>query len=492
MIFSARSALLFFYLIWLQSMAFGSNVQIHDLQVDMSGEITCHIQWNHAWKLDTAPANHDAVWLFAKINYGNGFVHLPFDLSGHSSENAILHPAVSQDGKGFMIRPLQAGSFQEISDRLVLRLYEEIPMTSFELRLFAIEMVFVAEGEFHLGDAASQRAFEAGGLGDPFPIISEAGIEVGPQIGQLWSSEDVPASDLGTNYPKGYNGFYCMKYELSQEQYRDFLNALMPEQQQSRTSVDIYSLPGEGVHDNQARNGLRLSQSASGDHSALFSCDLTQDNLQDGTNDGQCLAANFLTWADLAAYLDWAALRPMTELEYEKACRGPEPALDLEFAWGTDLASPIVSIGDEGMPGEYSSSPIENSAGVINYQYSPIAGPVRCGFAANSTSDRIEAGASYYGIMEMSGNLWEQVVNTSESGLIFNGMHGDGSLDAQGNANVPSWPEADSEGAGLRGGGWNSGDFAGFRDAAISDRYYINFVNTNRLGTIGGRGVRYL
>lgn len=34
------------------------------------------------------------------------------------------------------------------------------------------------------------------------------------------------------------------------------------------------------------------------------------------------------------AYLNWSGLRPMTELEYEKSCRGERAAFANEMAWG--------------------------------------------------------------------------------------------------------------------------------------------------------------
>ena len=38
---------------------------------------------------------------------------------------------------------------------------------------------------------------------------------------------------------------------------------------------------------------------------------------------------------NLCTYLDWAGLRPMTELEYEKICRGPSAPVAGEYAWGS-------------------------------------------------------------------------------------------------------------------------------------------------------------
>ncbi|MCS7153885.1 MAG: hypothetical protein NZ989_08070, partial [Bacteroidia bacterium] len=39
-----------------------------------------------------------------------------------------------------------------------------------------------------------------------------------------------------------------------------------------------------------------------------------------------------LSYTDLLSYLDWAGLSPMTEFEYEKACRGPNIPIAGEYA----------------------------------------------------------------------------------------------------------------------------------------------------------------
>ena len=45
---------------------------------------------------------------------------------------------------------------------------------------------------------------------------------------------------------------------------------------------------------------------------------------------------NYVSFTDGLAFTDWAALRPITELEYEKAARGPSEPIDAEFVWGTN------------------------------------------------------------------------------------------------------------------------------------------------------------
>ena len=79
-------------------------------------------------------------------------------------------------------------------------------------------------------------------------------------------------------------------------------------------------------------------------------------------------------------------------------------------------------------------------------------------FAASmGTPSRAETGATFYGVMEMSGNLWERPVTIGNStGRAFSGVHGDGGLAANGNANAGTWPGANALGAGFRGGAWRS------------------------------------
>ena len=45
----------------------------------------------------------------------------------------------------------------------------------------------------------------------------------------------------------------------------------------------------------------------------------------------------YMNWQDLASYLDWSGLRPMSEFEYEKACRGTLTAVPFEYPWGSTI-----------------------------------------------------------------------------------------------------------------------------------------------------------
>jgi formylglycine-generating enzyme required for sulfatase activity len=192
---------------------------------------------------------------------------------------------------------------------------------------------------------------------------------------------------------------------------------------------------------------------------------------------------SYLTWTDLTAYLDWSGLRPMSELEYEKAGRGPYRAVTGEFAWGSTSITQATSIVDAGLPTERAQS---GANGGFNQG---VSGPLRVGSFAYGVSTRIAAGAGYYGAMDLSGNLWERAVTVGHStGRTFDGRyHGNGALDSSSNPNVSTWPGVNAVGAGFRGGNWASNSSVYIR---LSSRLWAANVVTTRNDRYGGRGVR--
>jgi formylglycine-generating enzyme required for sulfatase activity len=219
-----------------------------------------------------------------------------------------------------------------------------------------------------------------------------------------------------TDYPTGYKAFYCMKYEISQGQYADFLNTLSSMQNKNR------------FENNNGKFRNTISETGGGHRVSAKE-----------------LACNYLSVMDGMAYADWSGLRPMTELEFEKACRGPLNAVAGEYAWGnTDIASKPYTLknagrSDETVATHYATAPKGNVA----YRTSQhlIRGPLRGGIFTTATSTRTEAGATYYGIMEMSGNLYEKLVTLANpAGRRFKGTHGDGVLTKDGFADISSWP----------------------------------------------------
>ena len=385
-------------------------------------------------------------------------------------------------------------------------------------------MVSVPQNPFSAGDGASS-ANSANPAFTP-QSINNAAESTGIAAAALYAgSPAVPAA-----YPVGFSGFYCMKYEISQQQYVDFLNSLSYDQQVNHTaiapntaapttSLNSYAMITGGTvgsAPNPTRNGIRIN--APGDATlvpkqpAVYMCDLNGNATADmsaASQDGLNIAANYLSWVDIAAYLDWAALRPMSEMEYEKISRGTNAAVAKEYAWGLGLnflttansgCGPAVfgyrdngasniciggsveygntypsismattnNITNSGLNSETTSltgaTALETTPGgaVTTYLYVGKAvvggtGPFRVGAMAGSaaaTNTRISSGAGFYGILDLSGNVLERTISTAAAGLTFRGDSlGNGNLDANGYHDVGFWPAyTTAAGTGFRGG----------------------------------------
>lgn len=475
------------------------------------------ITWQNSWRTTSPPANWDAAWVFVKYRDANDGLWKHARLHGDAGHVApagctirtgLLFPdqpfnAASNPGVGAFIHRSAngTGTFSASAVQLRWNLVENgISLEDVaEARVFAIEMVLVPEGAFQLGSGgAESNRFKNGPTNDPFPITSEGPIQMGNAQGQLWAQNGtyIEATILPAEFPKGFRGFYCMKYDISQQQYVNFLNTLTRTQQNARTATDLS--PGvtsvtqryvmSGNSSLEARNGIRCDASIDAMAPVTFYCDHNGNGIPGEADDGQWNPANFVMWSDLAAYLDWSALRPMTELEFEKACRGPIAPVPNEYAWGSTTVSEVTSITNSGTKDEGSGTPGANA--MFNFANNPSAkAPLRTGLTATATSGRVAAGATYYGIMGMSGNLWERPISLSSAGgRAFTARHGDGSLAVDGAHDAPTWPVADAVGVGYRGGGWVYGQ-ASLR---ISDRVAVGVPYNDRTMAECGRGVRYV
>jgi len=459
-----------------------NNVIVANTAVS-GNEITFDISWENSWNSNIAPANHDAVWVFVKYQDCATNIWYHADLSDTSADHTAASPlqvdAVA-DGKGVFLRRSALGGGNIAPTAISLAM--NIPSGTYNYKVIAIEMVNIPQGNFEIGDGASANTFNSISV---TAASQSGGIPAGTIGG---SSVTVPAT-----FPMGYNSFYSMKYEITQQQYVDFLNTLTYDQQVTRQGADPINAPGTQAFTagNGFRNGIEIIESGNNNVlPAVFGCDLT-DGIPDNVDDGQNISANMLSWGDVVAYLDWAALRPMTTLEFEKICRGPEARVAGEYPWGTtdisafnsnNIVSTTRNKADETVP------TVSNGSAFYGLGYSHIAsfGPSRAGIFARSSTGRSSSGAAYYGVMDMGGNLWERPVEVfTAEGAAFTGNNGDGTLNVFGNADQTSWPSPTTAlGASFKGGDWSS--------AAIHLRtsQRSNSAAPARHQTYGGRGVR--
>ncbi len=471
------------------------------------------ISWDNSWRVSSGPENWDACWVFVKYRLKTQTIwnHATLNTSGHTApaNSTISTPS---DGKGIFIyrsADLVQGSVSYPGTQLRWNYGIDgiADDDSVEICVFAIEMVYVPQGSFYVGDGTSvflQGQFESGTSGTPFQITSEGALTLGGGVlGSLGNNNasgmasvdnfnDATSQTLPADFPKGYAGFYCMKYSITQEQYVVFLNKLTREQQNTRTAtalgVGTIAVTNRYVMSNSStmsnRNGIRCDDPIDANDPITFYCDFNGNDTPNEAGDGQNIACNYLSWGDLAAYLDWAALRPMTELEYEKACRGNQSAVANEYAWGSTSITQATGISNSGADNETASNAGANCA---YDNHASVPGPMRVGNFGQGVNTRAGVGASYYGIMELSGNLWERPVTVGiPPGRAFTGTHGNGSLDATGNADATNWPGTNGSGAGFRGGQFQTTP----AQLRVSSRVSTNAASGFRSWTNGGRGVR--
>ncbi|MFN5064050.1 MAG: LamG-like jellyroll fold domain-containing protein, partial [Pseudomonadota bacterium] len=350
-----------------------------------------------------------------------------------------------------------------------------------EIRLFGIEMVYVPQGAFYAGDGASTSQFrfkQGSSDDDPWYITSENPINVSnvASNGYYHTNTTAGSGEFATGaaftiplaFPKGFGGFYIMKGEISQGQWVAFFNTLTSTQ---KTARDITSASGKNTQSILNRNTVSWT---SGDATNVD---------QGGGATHTSVAMNFLNIDDLLAYLDWAGLRPMSELEFEKAARGPLAAVAGEYAWGNTNATYASSITDSGLVTERGQA----GSNASYFWGSSLDGPLRVGSFAKGVTTREGSGAGYYGAMELSSNLLERAINVSRTAsLAFKGYtHGDGLISSAGITDEAGWP-ATQDSVGFRGGGWRSEALF----MRVSDRTYAATRTTTRNRSYGGRGVR--
>ncbi len=410
------------------------------------------INWKNSWRTSTNESNYDGCWLFVKYRKQSTSVwlHATLNTTGQTATaGSTLKPTL--DGKGAWIYRAADGIGDVTYNTAQLRWNYGadgvLDNENVEVQVYAVEMVYCPTGAFNLGNSSAEAGkFRDGFVDTWFPITSEGAITCGIAAGNL----NAPNSFLGSGtipaaYPKGFNAFWVMKYEFSEQQYVDFLNTLDQTNANNRNNIGATGLVPNMV-------AITPERAARG-----------------------FIPINALAW------LDWAAMRPMSEFEYEKACRGgnntPSP---LEYAWGN------TTIANVATPTAIGTATETWATG--NASFSGTPGAIRCGALATATSTRTSSGSTFYGAMEMSGNAAEITVYAGNAiGRSYTGLHGDGVLTATAESNTANWPSvANGQSIITRGGATPNTTF----QLQVSDRS-AGVTDYSGAGTqYGGRGVR--
>ncbi|MBM4143062.1 MAG: DUF4838 domain-containing protein [Lentisphaerae bacterium] len=510
-----------------------ANVRRTDAAVEGRSELRFDLSWGHTWRAKwTEPAassvtgrdlpveSWSAAWVFAKYrlpgreNEGYFPATLAADRTQHRVPGGTTLDVGLTAGKGvgvFLYRSGPGHGSLDLRDVSLRWLHGADGVTNpsaADIKVFAIEMVYVPQGPFQLGSGGREDGSFTDGAwtdGATLPFLVDAkwsgpvaegsdARRIGNSAGRLWGISESgrngigPEGALANRYPTGYEAFYCMRYEVTREQFTAFINSMSAATYAATSAGD--SGHAGSIYTAVGRYGL----------SGVWPNFTAAKPYQ---------ACNLLSWWDAAQFAAWAGLRPMTEMEYEKACRGPRRPTANEFAWGTTgIAREEYMVEREGKDDERVAGGPSDVVGNANYDLtmpayfggparggvSAIPGsPVRAGVFATPSGGRAAAGGSYWGILELSGNVREQVITAGNAhGRMFEGTHGNGTLEIP-----PDWPRISGSeaaaGTGLRGGFY--GDLTdplrvSDRNRAVFKDREASFSREQRTEANGWRGAR--
>jgi formylglycine-generating enzyme required for sulfatase activity len=454
----------------LLSIVKANNLNITNVSLTGATSTTIQVQYNMFWNGSWRDAeNWDATWVFVKYSTNGGTVwsHATLSSTGHVAGTATPTPtlAPSQDLLGaFVYRSsVSTGTFtitqQQLQWNFTANGLNQSQAAAAQIRVYGIEMVYIPLGMFALGDgmnntgtaspsgSAFRRNFTnravyitdqlSDSINDPmaslnFKIDGDNGIDLNNDgvIGS-WPT-DIPS------YPTGYMPFYMMKYEITQGQYVDFLNTLTYTQQNSRVNNSTNTV-GQSAWDASTTalptNRYNIFVQVVGVNSSV-------PRVYTATRPDR--VCQYLSWSDGCAYADWCGFRPMTEMEFEKAVRGPQPPIQGEYAGRVTSYTALTAITSGAENGqEVTNNTSQNYSNPTTAVTGGDAGtgPVRAGIFARSSTTRQQSMASYYGVMDMSGGLTEAIVGFDNlAGRSFTGVHGNGVLMSNGAADVNFWP----------------------------------------------------
>jgi formylglycine-generating enzyme required for sulfatase activity len=415
--------------------------RIANVKVEPGNEfstVSFDLAWKNSWRAKwTEPAEKnctgkplpveswDAAWVFVKFRRPDTRVFSHATLSPEATHHgkpagAALDMGLSDDGtKGigvFIYRDAVGQGANEFKG-IKLRLLDSLSAVSSaaanpsspnstlntehrtlntEVSVHAIPMVYVPEGAFR---SKSPFIYPPGGSWTPDAYACRLMTIDTPDTtkpgGHVNCATNYPRE--GPDWPNGYGAFYCMKYSISQGVYARFLTEAAPDPKTATYNGEY----GYGPHNAYRRYapglyglcGYTIRYSAG---EMRYEADVPER------------PANFLSDADIHSFTAWAGLRPMTKLEYEKACRGPRAVARDQDAWAPGACAPAAGLA----------------------QFVSSIG----GYQTPTTGRLAWPGLSYWGIRDLSQsgsvNEWPAVVK--EDGRGFTGNHGTGTPDPPG------------------------------------------------------------
>jgi len=273
---------------------------------------------------------------------------------------------------------------------------------------------------------------------DDMAYIPDGTFDMGDSLGE-GDSDELPVHTVTLDW------FFMGKYEITNQQYCDYLNSALAQGLITVTSGVVYQA-GASYAYSDTHNSHSKSQIDYNDVSETFSVRTKGEPPRDMSDHPMVM----VTWYGAAAYCNWRSrqegkeqcynlstgacdfgkygYRLATEAEWEYAARGGLSAR--RFPWGDTITHSQANYCSSSSY-SYDISPTRGCHPIWNDGYEPYTSPVGS-FAANG-----------YGLYDMAGNVWEWCNDWFLSSYYSSSP-----------TNNPTGPVTGSSRV-LRGGGWN-------------------------------------
>ncbi len=231
--------------------AAANNVQLTNLSILNNGpgniQVKFDVSWDNSWRSTVGQANYDGVWVFFKYKDISGnWKHIT--MTGNNNVVPTGYDVYQTNdflkvGAMLYREPTNLGIGTSTISDVKLGVVNTLPY-DIDVRGFAIEMVYIPAPAIrpYFGDGngtlESTNAFHytnnTATTSSVLPMLTDANGGDDAKLDNdgiyVYSNDTIQMTNpIGSLDPfPTMKAEWCMKYEISQAQYRDFLNALIP------------------------------------------------------------------------------------------------------------------------------------------------------------------------------------------------------------------------------------------------------------------------
>ncbi|MEO5968184.1 MAG: hypothetical protein ABIP68_05790, partial [Ferruginibacter sp.] len=173
--------------------------------------INFDVSWENSWRTSTNENNYDGAWIFVKYrkNGTTDWRHATIKSTGNTPATGAAF-SVPTDNKGaFIYRSSNGiGNVNFTGNKLTWDYSVDgvLDNETVEIRVFALEMIYVPTGSFQLGSGGNETsAFKDGTSDTPYLVANANAITTGTTSGSLNFNGAGSGTSIPATFPTGYN-----------------------------------------------------------------------------------------------------------------------------------------------------------------------------------------------------------------------------------------------------------------------------------------------